>query len=74
LGIRKSIWLVIIEQWGVGVVICLERGADRLHMVQLMPMHPKTSSTLASFKFRLVATFLVPANQVVLEKNTVKLM
>jgi len=26
----------------VGVVICLERGADCLHMVQLMPLHPKT--------------------------------
>ena len=26
---------------GVGVVICLEQGADCLHMVQLMPLHPK---------------------------------
>ena len=26
------------EWWGVGVVICLERGADCLHMVQLMPL------------------------------------
>jgi len=25
------------EQWGAGVVICLERGAD-LHMAQLMPL------------------------------------
>jgi len=24
-----------------GVVICLERDADRLHIVQLMPLHPK---------------------------------
>jgi len=24
------------------VVICLEEGADRLHMVQLMPLHPRT--------------------------------
>ena len=24
------------------MVICLERGADCLHMVQLMPLHPKT--------------------------------
>ena len=23
------------------MVICLERGADCLHMVQLMPLHPK---------------------------------
>jgi len=26
------------ERWGVGVVICLQRGADCLHMVQLMPL------------------------------------
>ena len=30
--------------------ICLERGADCLHMVQLMPLHPKPPSSLASFK------------------------
>jgi len=29
------------------VVICLERGADCLHMVQLMPLHPKAPSSLA---------------------------
>jgi len=43
LGIWKSIQSVKIEWWGVGVVICLERGADCLHMVQLMPLpspHP----------------------------------
>ena len=28
LDIRKSIWPVKIEWWHVGVVICLERGAD----------------------------------------------
>jgi len=33
LGIRKSIRLVKIEWWGVGVVTCLEQGADCLHMV-----------------------------------------
>jgi len=54
LGIRKSIWSVKIEWWGVGVVICLEQGADCLHMVQLMPLHPKTASSLASVKSRLV--------------------
>ena len=35
-----------IEWWGVGVVICLERGADCLHIVQLMPLHPKTRHLL----------------------------
>jgi len=33
---------VKIEWRGVGMVICLEQGADCLHMVQLMPMHPRT--------------------------------
>ena len=39
-GLWKSIRPVKIEWWGVGVVICLERGTDCLHMVQLMPLHP----------------------------------
>ena len=43
------------ELGGVGVVICLQRGADCLHTVQLMPLHPKTPSSLASFKSRLVS-------------------
>ena len=36
------------------MVICLERGADCLHIVQLMPLHPKTLSSLASFKSEVV--------------------
>jgi len=39
-GVRKSIQAVKFEWWGVGVVICLEQGADCLHMVQLMPLPP----------------------------------
>ena len=54
LGVRKSIWPVKIEWWGVVVVICLEQGADWLHMVKLMPTASQTPSTLASFKSRLV--------------------
>jgi len=69
LGIRKSIWPVNIEWWGVGVVICLERGADCLHMVQSMPPHPKTPSSLAWFKSRLVLPFWYQLTQVVLEKR-----
>jgi len=42
------------------VVICLEGDADYLHIVQLMPQHPKTPTSLTSFKSRLV-TPLVPA-------------
>jgi len=26
--------------WGTGIVICLERGANDLHMVQWMPFPP----------------------------------
>jgi len=37
--------------------LCLERGADCLHTVQLMPLHPKTPQSLASFKSRLVLPF-----------------
>ena len=41
LVVMKSIQRVKIEWWAVGVVICLGRGAGYLHMVQLMPLHPK---------------------------------
>jgi len=56
LGVRKSIQPVKINWWGVGVgvVICLEWGADCLRMVQLMPLPLQTPSCLASFKSRLV--------------------
>ena len=45
------------EWWGVGVVVCLERGAD-LHMAQLMPL-PLT--VCCSSKIQIGFTFLVPA-------------
>ena len=51
------------------MVICLERGADCLYMVQLMPLHPKTPSSLASFRSRLVLPFQYRLSQVVLEKT-----
>ena len=54
------------------MVICLERGADCLHMVQLMPLHPKTPSSLVSFKSRLVLPFWYRLTQVVLEKSPLK--
>jgi len=68
-GIRKSIRPVKIEWWGVGVVICLERGAACLHMVLLMPQHPKIPSSLASFKSRLVLPFWYRITQVVPENR-----
>ena len=52
------------------MVVCLERGAYCLHMVQLMPLHPKTPSYLASFKSRLV----VPAYSGCPGKEAVKPM
>jgi len=51
------------------MVICLERGADCLRMVQPMPLHPKHPSFLASFKYRLVLPFWYRLTQVVLEKR-----
>jgi len=47
-----------LEWWSVGVVICLERGAD-LHMAQLMPL-PLTVSCFS--KIQIGFTFLVPAH------------
>jgi len=46
------------EQWGAGMVICLERDAD-LHMAQLMPL-PLTVSCFR--KIQTGFTFLVPAH------------
>jgi len=69
LGVRKSIQSVKIESWGIGVVICLQHGADCLHMVQLMPLHPKTPRYYASFKSRLVLPFWYRLTQVVLERG-----
>ena len=51
------------------MVVCLERGAGCLHMVQLMPLHPKTPSSLASFKSRLVLPFWYWLTQLILERR-----
>jgi len=61
LGVRKSIWPVQIEWWGVGVVICLEQGADCLHMAI-----PKLHHLLKS---RLVLPFWYWLTQVVMERR-----
>ena len=52
------VFLLPTEQWGAGMVICLERGAD-LHMAQLMPL-PLTVSCFS--KIKIGFTFLVPAH------------
>ena len=65
LGGRKGIRPVKNEWWGVGVVVCLERGAD-LHMAQQMPL-PLTVS--CSSKIQIVLPFWYRLTQVVLEKR-----
>ena len=70
LGIRKSIRPVksgVMRCWVL--VICLEWGADCLHMVQLMPLHPRTPLSLASFKSRLLLPLWYRLTQVVPEKR-----
>jgi len=47
-----------LEWWDVGVVICLELGAE-LHIAQLMPL-PFTVSCFS--KIQIGFTFLVPAH------------
>jgi len=39
-GCQEDLPAVKIEWWGTGVVICLECGANDLHMAQLMPLPP----------------------------------
>ena len=51
------------------MVFSLKRGADCLHMVQLMSLHPQAPSSLASFKSRLVLPYWYQLTQVVLEKK-----
>jgi len=43
------------------MVMCLERGADCLHMVQLMPLPSQNHITSFHIKSRLGLTFLVLA-------------
>jgi len=40
LGGMKGIRPVKTEWWGTGMVICMECGANDLHMVQLTPLPP----------------------------------
>ena len=51
------------------MVFCPKRGADCLHIVQLMSLHPQAPSSLASFKSRLVLLYWYQLTQVVLEKK-----
>ena len=69
LVIRNSIWLVKTKWWGAGVVICLEQGANDLHMVHLMPLPPIISCFI---KIHNGFTFLVLAYPGCAGKQAVK--
>ena len=51
------------------MVICLERGADCLHMVQLMPQPSQNPIISCLIKSRLVLPFWHRRTQVVLERR-----
>ena len=70
LGGRKGIRPVKnMEWWGAGVVICLERGANDLDMVQLMPLPPRHLLLQQNPEW---LSFWYWPTQVVLEKKAVK--
>ena len=60
LGVRKSTQSVKIEWWNVDVTVCLEQGADCLHVVQLMPLPSQNSNTSCLISIQTGFTFLVP--------------
>ena len=59
--VRKSIRPVKIDWWGVDVVICLQQGADCLHMVQLMVLSSQNPIISCLIWIHTDFTFLVPA-------------
>jgi len=56
--VSQGFTIILLEWWGAGMVVCLERDAD-LHMAQLMPL-PLTVSCFS--KIQIGFTFLVPAH------------
>ena len=70
LGSRKSIRPVKIQWWGVGVDISVWSEVQIVCLyASWCHCHPKTLSSLASFKCRLVLPFWYQLTQVVLEKR-----
>jgi len=57
--------------WGVGVVVCLERSADCLYMVQLMPLSSQNPTISCIIKSRLVLPSWYWFTQVVPEKRPI---
>ena len=68
LGVKKSIRPEKIDWWGAGVVICLERVADCLHTVQLVPMPSQNPIISCLIQIRTGLTSWYSVTQVVLEK------
>ena len=62
---------VCVYQWWV---ICLERGSNCLRVVQLMPLHPRTPSSLASFTSILVLRFCYRLTQAVKHRGASEVM
>jgi len=61
LGVRKSIRPVKIEWWGAGMVICVERNANDLHMVQLTNWCHCHRIVSCLIKIQIGLAFLVPS-------------
>ena len=59
-----------IEWWGVGVVICLERGADCLHVVQLMPLPSQNLIISCLIQFQTGLPLWYQLTQVVSDKRS----
>ena len=57
------------KKLSVGVVMCLERGADCLHMVQLTPLPSQNPIISCVIQILTVLPFRYWLNQVVLEKR-----
>ena len=65
-GQQEGVRPVKTDWWGTGMVICLEWGANDLHMVQLMPLPPIISCFI---KIQNGLPFSCHLAQVVLEKR-----
>ena len=68
-GVRKSIWLVRNEWWGVGVISAWSEVQIVCLWSSWRHCHPKTPSSLALFKSRLVLPFWYRLTQDVPEKR-----
>ena len=68
-GVRKSIQPVKIDWWVVGMVIRLDQGADRLHVVQTMPLPSQNPTISWHTEFQNGFVFLIPSYPDSLERG-----